>query len=79
MIPLGGSPRPLRRTPLEVALDARLALDFDDLDLGDYDAQDAADAAAEAARQLHAEEAGEFLYRQAVRDRVPTSFRGGRL
>lgn len=59
------------RTPLEVALGTRLPLDMDDLDLGNYDAQDEADAARETALLDAATESGEFLYREAVRARVP--------
>jgi hypothetical protein len=59
------------RTPLEVALGFTLDLDFEDLDLGDYDAADARDAETEADLLDGAIQTGEFLYRESIRKSVP--------
>jgi hypothetical protein len=55
------------RTPLEQALGTRLDLDFEDLHAGDLEHHDVADARREGDLLDAAVEAGEFLYREAVR------------
>lgn len=62
---------PTLRTPMEVALGHRLPLDFSDLDRGDYELEDRQDAAREADLLAAALDMGDFLYREAVRSRVP--------
>jgi hypothetical protein len=49
------------RTPLETALETRLPLEMDDLDVGNYDVLDGIDAQAEADRLTAALETGAVL------------------
>jgi hypothetical protein len=49
------------RTPLETALETRLPLEMDDLDVGDYDVLDGIDTQAEADRLTAALENGAVL------------------